>query len=167
MPRVHTFSSFYSAEVWTFQKLARSLKCRYGLTLQMPLVKCFLRRSWISNLGFTFLLLRLYSLVLSSLLNLRFFPAEGGESSLYRARGKSSWYIKVFCAQRLLFVSTNSASWLDFLRKNCFFWRVNIHEMAALCYLLISACATGLYSISDRMIVFSLRKRVQDAVKSA
>ena len=39
--------------------------------------------------------------------------------------------------------------------------------MAALCYLLISACATGLYSISDRMIVFSLRKRVQDAVKSA
>ena len=89
--RLHTFSSFHSAEVWRLQKIARYLKRREGLTFQMPLVKCFRRRSWISTLGLAFLLLRLSSLGFSSLPNLRFCPGAGGESSLYRARGTYAW----------------------------------------------------------------------------
>ena len=89
MTRVNTLSSFDSAEVWTLQKLAIYLKRRDGLTFQMPLVKYFPRRSWIYTLGLAFLLLRMSFIGLSSLSNLRFFPAAGGESSLYRVRVNS------------------------------------------------------------------------------
>ena len=59
IPRMHTLSSFESAAVWIFQKLARSLNRRYGLHFRIPFVKCFLSSLWISTLGFTFLLMRL------------------------------------------------------------------------------------------------------------
>ena len=39
---VHTLLFFDSAEVWMLQKLSRSLKCRYGLTFHIPLLKLFL-----------------------------------------------------------------------------------------------------------------------------
>ena len=85
MPRVHTLSYFDSAEVWTLQNLAKSLKRRDRFNFQMPWVNCFLRRSWISTLGLAFFLPRQSSIVVSSLLNLRFFQAGAG-SLLCRGR---------------------------------------------------------------------------------
>ena len=161
IPRVHTFSSFDNAYVWTLQKLW------YGLTFQMPLVKCFLIRSWIFTLGFSFLLLQMSSLDFYSLSDLLFPPISGGESYIYRVRGTLAWYIKVSCTQRLFFISKNSTSWLDYPWNKCFILRVIIHVMAAVCCFLIGARAKGLYSMSERMIVFSLRNRGKDEVKSA
>ena len=82
MPRVHTFSYFDSAEVWTLQNIDIYMKRRDGFSFQMTLVKCFFRRSYISTLSLALLLPRLSSIDLSSLLNFFFTRCERGVISL-------------------------------------------------------------------------------------